>query len=64
MLNKIIIAGIIAIVIIAGFAIVYSGAMTGTPKSDLSPDISGSQQTSGRNLTINLNEGLNLSAAP
>jgi hypothetical protein len=62
-LNKIIIAGIIAAIVIIGIGY-FSGVMTGQTKSQLGTDIVSEPQTTGRNITINLNEGLNMQASP
>lgn len=62
-LNKIIIAGIVVAIVIIGIGY-FSGVMTGQTKSQHIADIVPQPQTSGRNITINLNEGLNLQASP
>ncbi|GBL41515.1 hypothetical protein EMGBD3_08830 [Nitrosarchaeum sp.] len=62
-MNKIIIAGIITAIVIIGIGY-FSGVMTGQTKSQHITDIVPQPQTSGRNITINLNEGLNLQASP
>ncbi|TAK19874.1 MAG: hypothetical protein EPO37_04170 [Nitrosarchaeum sp.] len=59
-MNKIIIAGIIAVLVIIGIG--YTGVMTWQTKSQ--PDTVLEPQTTGRNITINLDEGLNLQASP
>lgn len=61
MLNKVIIAGIIAAVIITG--VLLYAISNDSPKPTVLPG-NPEPQTSGRNLTINLNEGLNLRASP
>ena len=60
-LNKIIIAGIIAVLVIIGIGY-FSGVMTGQTKSQ--SDTVLKPQTTGRNITINLNEGLNMQTSP
>jgi len=62
-LNKIIIVGIIAVIVIIGIGYSY-GVMTGQTKSQLITDIVSEPQTTGRNITINLDEGLNMQTSP
>ena len=62
-LNKIITVVIIAVLVIIGIGYT-SGVMTGQIKSQLGTDIVSESQTTGRNITINLNDGLNMQASP
>ncbi|MEX2192681.1 MAG: hypothetical protein WD717_04815 [Nitrosarchaeum sp.] len=62
-MNKIIIAGIIAVLVIIGIGYT-SGVMTGQTKNQSNTDVAPQTPITGRNITINLNEGLNLQTTP
>ena len=55
--------GVIAAIVLIGIGY-SSGVMTGQTKSQIITDIIPQPQPTGRNITISLNEGLNLQASP
>jgi len=62
-LNKIIIGVIIIIVTIGIFGFTY-GIMIGQTKNQDTPDIISKSQSSGKNITLDLSESLNMRATP